>query len=47
MLIYIEFSDLTIKHKYFEINTIVLYIEKSPIFSKKNSREFFLVETDL
>lgn len=46
MFIYIEFSDLTIKHKYFEINTIVLYIEKSPIFNKRFS-SFFPVETDL
>lgn len=45
MFIYIEFLDLIIKYKYFEINIIVLYIEKFFIFSK-NIFEFFFVEID-
>lgn len=45
MFIYIEFLDLIIKYKYFEINIIVLYIEKFFIFSKKIF-EFFFVEID-
>lgn len=45
MFIYIEFLDLIIKYKCFEINIIVLYIEKFFIFNKKFF-SVFLVEID-